>query len=71
MYLVQKYGGDYLKDMEDFAIKLAKEGKYRIWIDGCVTYETFQRLKDSGIYCAVIGRGIFQDKEFAVAHYCK
>ena len=62
---------NYLKDMEDFAIKMAKEGKYRIWIDGCVTYETFQRLKDSGIYCAVIGRGIFQDKECAVAHYCK
>ncbi len=62
---------NYLKDMEEFAVELARLQKKRVWIDGCVTYETFERLRNSGIYCAVIGRGIFKDKELAIKQYCR
>ena len=62
---------NYLSDMEEFALKLAREKKKKIWIDGCVTYETYERLKNSGIYCAVIGRGIFKDKELAIKQFCR
>ena len=57
---------EYLPDMEEFALKLAENDDYRIWIDGYITYETYERLKDSRIYCAVIGRAIFSDKELAI-----
>lgn len=62
---------NYMPEMEDFALKLAKDSNKRIWIDGCVTYDTFMRLKDSKIYCAVIGRGIFNNEELAVQQYCR
>jgi pentose-5-phosphate-3-epimerase len=62
---------NYLSGMEEFALKLAQEKKKKIWIDGCVTYETYERLKNSGVYCAVIGRGIFKDKELAVKQFCR
>lgn len=62
---------NYLSEMEEFALKLSQEQKKKIWIDGCVTYETYERLKNSGIYCAVIGRGIFKDKELAVKQFCR
>ena len=62
---------NYLSEMEEFALKLVQEQKKKIWIDGCVTYETYERLKNSGIYCAVIGRGIFKDKELAVKQFCR
>jgi pentose-5-phosphate-3-epimerase len=62
---------NYMPEMEEFALKLAEDENKKIWIDGCVNYETYQRLKDSKIYCAVIGRGIFSDKELAIRQYCQ
>ncbi len=62
---------NYMPEMETFALKLAQDDRKRIWIDGCVTYETYLRLKDSGIYCAVIGRGVFADKKLAAERYGK
>lgn len=62
---------NYMPEMEKFALELAENEKKRIWIDGCVTYETYQRIKDSKLYCAVVGRGIFADKQLAVERYCR
>ena len=62
---------NYMPEMEEFALKLAENEKKRIWIDGCVTYETYQRIKDSKLYCAVVGRGVFADKQLAVERYCR
>ena len=62
---------NYMPEMEEFALKLAEDGKKKIWIDGCVGYDTYLRLKDSKIYCAVVGRGIFNDKELAIRQYCQ
>ncbi len=62
---------NYMPEMEEFALKLAEDENKKIWIDGCVSYDTYLRLKDSKIYCAVIGRGIFSDKELAVRQYCQ
>lgn len=61
---------EYLKKMEEFALQLAEDDKHRVWIDGCVTYETFLRLNKTKLYCAVIGRGIFKDKDLAIKQYC-
>ncbi len=60
---------NYLPEMEAFALKLAET--HKVWIDGCVTYETYLRLKDSKIYCAVMGRGVFEDKDKAIERYCR
>ncbi|MBQ6478469.1 MAG: hypothetical protein IJI44_03780 [Erysipelotrichaceae bacterium] len=62
---------NYMPQMEKFALELAEDERKKIWIDGCVTYDTYQRLKDSRIYCAVVGRGIFADKQLAVQRYCQ
>ena len=59
---------EYLTKMEDLAIELAKEKK--IWVDGHIDYEKYQRLKDTNIYCAVMGRAIFADEELAIKQYC-
>ena len=59
----------YLDYMEEFALKLAENKDYKVWIDGCITYETYNRLKDSNIYCAVIGRAIFNDEELAIKKF--
>ncbi|MBQ6125464.1 MAG: hypothetical protein IJI77_00350 [Erysipelotrichaceae bacterium] len=60
---------EYLPGMEEFALKLAENEKYRVWIDGCVTYETYQRIKDSKLYCAVVGRAIFSDRRLAIDRF--
>jgi len=62
---------NYMPEMEEYALKLSENERYRIWIDGCVTYETYQRLNSSKIYCAVMGRAIFSDKEKAIQQYCQ
>ena len=61
---------EYLMKMEEFALQLAEDDKRRVWIDGCVTYETFLRLNKTKLYCTVIGRGIFKDKDLAIKQYC-
>lgn len=62
---------NYLEEMERYALQLSKNRNYRIWIDGCVTYETYLKLYTTELYCAVIGRGIFKDKELAIKQYCQ
>ena len=51
--------------MLDYALRLAAEGK-KVWIDGGITAEIFERHKDSDIYAAVMGRGVFGNKEKAI-----
>ncbi len=55
--------------LEAFALELAKKGK-SVWIDGGVDAEIYNRLKDSPIFAAVMGRGVFADKKTAVENYC-
>jgi len=59
----------YLPEMEEFALKISERENARVWIDGCITYETYERLKSSRLYCAVIGRAIFSDKQLAVERF--
>lgn len=59
----------YLPHMEEFAIKLANNSKYRVWIDGCITYETYLRLCKTNIHCAVIGRAIFNDEQLSINRF--
>ena len=54
--------------MEQLAIDLSAHKK--IWVDGHIGYEEYCRLNSTGIYCAVMGRAIFEDKKLAVERYC-
>ncbi len=60
----------YIPEMEEYALKLAADPNKKVWIDGNVDYDAYLRLKDSNIYCAVMGRGVFNDKKLAVERYC-
>jgi pentose-5-phosphate-3-epimerase len=60
---------EYLDSMEELAINLS--GKKKIWVDGHIDYERFKRLDQTDIYCAVMGRAIFEDKDLAVRQYCQ
>lgn len=51
-----------------FAQELADTGK-KVWIDGGITEAIYQKLKDSKIHAAVMGRAIFADKEKAVRQF--
>ena len=51
--------------MVNFALKLAQQKK-KVWIDGGITLEIYERLKDSEIYAAVMGRGVFSDRKRAI-----
>lgn len=57
-------------EMLRFALKLAEEGK-KVWVDGGITYEIYQGIKDSRIHAAVMGRAIFADKEKALELFIK
>lgn len=59
---------EYLSEMERLAIELSKTKK--VYVDGRIDYQTYQRLQDSKIYCAVMGRAIFEDKNLAIKQYC-
>lgn len=59
---------EYLTGMEQLAIDLS--GHKKIWVDGHIGYEEYCRLNSTGIYCAVMGRAIFEDKKLAVERYC-
>lgn len=61
----------YQKTMEEFALMLAKEKGHQVWIDGGITAEIHQRLKDTEIYAAVMGRAIYNDKELALRQFCQ
>lgn len=54
--------------MIDFALNLANQGK-KVWIDGGITFEIYQQIKDSTIYAVVMGRAIFENKEKAIEHF--
>lgn len=60
---------EYLDSMEDLAVQLSERKK--IWVDGHIDYERFARLDRSNIYCAVMGRAIFEDKDLALKQYCR
>lgn len=55
--------------LETFALELAKNEK-SVWIDGGVNNEIYKRLKNSPLYAAVMGRGVFADKESAINNLC-
>lgn len=59
----------YRQYLEDAAVELADKGM-DVWIDGGVNRDIYQRLSGSRIKAAVMGRGVFADKERAVAEYC-
>lgn len=56
-------------EMLDLAVRLAEQGK-KVWIDGGVTYEIYQKVKDSKIYSAVMGRAVFTDRKLALERFC-
>lgn len=62
---------EYQKTMEEFALSLANEKKHRVWIDGGITAAIYQRLKNTEIYAAVMGRAIYNDKELALHQFCE
>ena len=53
----------YQQSLEDLALKLMREKNLKVWLDGGVTFEKYQQLKNSGLYAAIMGRAIFQNKE--------
>ena len=52
-------------EMADFAQKIAEEYQKRVWIDGGINYELYEKLKQRcpNIYATVMGRGVYGDKE--------
>lgn len=60
----------YQQVMEDFALNLAKDKHLKVWLDGGITLEKYEQLKESGLYAAVMGRAIYQNKEKFIDH-CK
>lgn len=53
----------YSETMDQFIRDLAGKGRWQVWVDGGVTRERLPYLKNEGIYAAVMGRAIFQDRE--------
>lgn len=47
--------------MIQIAERLANNGK-KVWIDGGITWEIFEQIKNSCIHCAVMGRAVFSNK---------
>ncbi len=60
----------YQYAMEKLALGLADEGK-KVWIDGGITAEIYQKLADSSLTAAVMGRAVFNNKEQAVRQFCR
>lgn len=48
-------------EMLEFAKELSKTKK--VYIDGGINIDMYKKLNDSNIYCAVMGRAVFQNKE--------
>lgn len=53
-------------DMIEFATELAEDGLHEVWIDGGITPEILNQVRDSHIYAAVLGRAIFEDRNRAI-----
>ncbi len=51
--------------MLEYALKLAEQNK-KVWIDGGITLEIFERVRDSKIHAAVMGRAVFGNREMAI-----
>lgn len=58
----------YRAYLGEFAIELSHQDK-KIWVDGGINDEIYKRLQNSPLYASVMGRGIFNDKEFARKEY--
>ena len=58
----------YQPSLGDLALKLANNGM-KVWIDGGVNFDIYNQLKDTTIHAAVMGRGVFANKEYAVKAY--
>lgn len=52
-------------EMADFAQKIAEKYRKRVWIDGGINYELYEKLKQRcpDIYATVMGRGVYGNKE--------
>ena len=53
----------YQKVLEDYAHSLFEKYGLRVWLDGGVTLEKYEELKNSDFYAAVMGRAVYQNKE--------
>lgn len=51
--------------MLEYAVELAEQNK-KVWIDGGITIDIYEKVKDSKIYAAVMGRGVFGNRQLAV-----
>ena len=71
--VVTNFVGDFQRKFQpamlDIALDIAKSRQMRTWIDGNVTFPIWRELRDSPLYAAVMGGGIYQDKEAAVRQY--
>ena len=71
--VVTNFVGDFQRKFQpamlDIALDIAKSRQMRTWIDGNVTFPIWRKLRDSPLYAAVMGGGIYQDKEAAVRQY--
>lgn len=61
----------YQPSLEKLALSLFNEYNMQVWIDGGLTLEKYEELKDSDIYAAVMGRAIYQNKDKIAATYKK
>lgn len=52
-------------DMAEYAQDIARRYGKKVWIDGGITYELYEELKKKcpEVYAAVMGRGVYGDKE--------
>ena len=50
--------------MADFAQEIAEKYHKKVWIDGGVSFELYEELKQRcpNIYATVMGRGVYADK---------
>ena len=55
--------------MIEFAKKLSKTKK--VWIDGGITWDIYNSLKESDIHEAIMGRAIFLDKDETIKKITK
>ena len=53
-------------DMLEYALHLADGSRNKVWVDGAISWDVVKKLQESAIYAAVMGRGIFLDKDKAV-----
>lgn len=52
--------------MLDIALDIARTRGMKTWIDGNVTFPIWRELRDTPLYAAVMGGGVYRDKEEAL-----